>query len=117
MKSFAASIASVKTSGYRTPSGCPPPIRKAEHVVDLETEAVLAASIRPADEADVDTMVDSVMEAQTNLSEAGIETKIEEAVADKGYHATDTLELADALSIRTYIPEPKRKGNGQRNWQ
>ena len=36
---------------------------KAEHVVDLETEAVLAASIRPADEADVDTMVDSVMEA------------------------------------------------------
>jgi transposase len=90
---------------------------KAEHVVDLETEAVLAASIRPADEADVDTMVDSVMEAQTNLSEAGIETKIEEAVADKGYHATDTLELADSLSIRTYIPEPKRKGNGKRNWQ
>src|SRR5580704_223221 len=90
---------------------------KAEHVVDLETEVVLAASIRPADEADVDTMVDSVMEAQTNLSEAGIETKIEEAVADKGYHATDTLELADSLRIRTYIPEPKRKGNGQRNWQ
>jgi transposase len=90
---------------------------KAEHVVDLETEAVLAASIRPADEADVETMVDSVMEAQTNLSEAGIETTIEEAVADKGYHATDTLELADSLSIRTYIPEPKRKGNGKRNWQ
>lgn len=90
---------------------------KAEHVVDLETEAVLAASIRPADEADVDTMVDSVMEAQTNLSEAGIKVEIEEAVADKGYHATDTLELADSLSIRTYIPEPKRKGNGQRNWQ
>jgi len=89
---------------------------KAEHVVDLETEAVLAASIRPADEADVDTMVDSVMEAQTNLSEAGIEVEIKEAVADKGYHATDTLELADSLSIRTYIPEPKRKGNGKRNW-
>ena len=40
-------------------------------------------------------MVDSVMEAQTNLREAGIEVEIEEAVADKGYHATDTLELAD----------------------
>src|SRR5208283_957028 len=64
---------------------------KAEHVVDLETEVVLAASIRPANEADVDTMVDSVMEAQTNLLEAGIEVDIEEAVADKGYHATDTL--------------------------
>ena len=38
-------------------------------------------------------MVDSVMEAQVNLSEAGIDVEIEEAVADKGYHATDTLEL------------------------
>jgi hypothetical protein len=90
---------------------------KAEHVVDLETEVVLAASIRPANEADVDTMVDSVVEAQTNLSEAGIEVEIKEAVADKGYHATDTLELADSLGIRTYIPEPKRKGNETRNWQ
>jgi len=90
---------------------------KAEHVVDLNTEVVLAASIRPADEADVDTMVDSVMEARTNLSEAGIDVEIEEAVADKGYHATDTLELADSLGIRTYVPEPKRKGKGKRNWQ
>ena len=88
---------------------------KAEHVVDLESEVVLAAPIYPGDEADVDTMVDSVMDAQTNLSEAGIAVEIEEAAADKGYHATDTLELADSLHIRTYIPEPKRKGN--RNWR
>jgi transposase len=90
---------------------------KAEHVVDLETEVVLAASIRKADESDMDTMVDSVIEAQTNLSEAGIEVEIKEAVADKGYHATDTLELADSLDIRTYVPERKRKGNGKWNWK
>jgi transposase len=88
---------------------------KAEHVVDLETEVVLAAPLYHGDEADVDTMVDSVIDAQTNLSEAGIDVEIEEAVGDKGYHATDTLELADSLHIRTYIPEPKRKG--KRNWQ
>jgi transposase len=88
---------------------------KAEHVVDLETEVVLAASIRHADEGDTDTMVDSVTEARVNLSEAGIDMEIEEAVADKGYHATDTLELADSLGIRTYIPEPKRRG--KRKWQ
>ena len=88
---------------------------KGEHVVDLETEVVLAAPIYHGDEADVDTMVDSVMDAQTNLSEAGIDVEIKEAAADKGYHATDTLELADSLNIRTYIPEPKRKG--KRNWQ
>jgi len=88
---------------------------KAEHVVDLDTELVLAASIRHADEADGDTMVDSVMEAQTNLSEAGIEVQIEEAVADKGYHTTETLTLADELGIRTYIPE--RKIKGKRKWR
>jgi transposase len=90
---------------------------KAEHVVDLKTELVLAASIRHADEGDADTMVDSVMEAQTNLSEAGIEVEITEAVADKGYHATDTIELAETVNVRTYIPERKIKGDGRRNWQ
>jgi transposase len=88
---------------------------KAEHVIDLDTEVVLAASIRPADHADVDTMVDSLIEAQVNLDEAGVEVEIEEAVGDKGYHATDTIELADSLNIRTYIPERKPKGN--RNWR
>lgn len=88
---------------------------KAEHVIDVETELVLAASIRHADEGDPDTLVDSVMEAQTNLSEAKIDVEIEEAVADKGYHATATLELADSLGIRTYIPERRMKG--KRNWE
>jgi transposase len=88
---------------------------KAEHVIDLKSEVVLAAPIYHGDEADVDTMIDSVMDAQTNLSEAGIDVEIEEAAADKGYHATDTVELAEALNIRTYIPEPKRKG--KRNWE
>jgi len=88
---------------------------KAEHVVDLDTELIVAASIRHADEGDADTMVDSVIEAQTNLSEAGIEVEIEEAVADKGYHATDTIELAESLGVRTYIPE--RKIQGHRNWR
>jgi transposase len=88
---------------------------KAEHVVDLKTELVLAASIRHADEGDADTMVDSVMEAQTNLSEAGVDVEIKEAVADKGYHATDTIELAEWVGVRTYIPE--RKIKGKRNWR
>ena len=61
---------------------------------------------------DADTLVDSVMEAHMNLSEAGIDVEIEEAVGDKGYHATDTLELANSLNIRTYIPEPSRSGEG-----
>ena len=82
---------------------------KAEHVVDLKSDLVLAAEIRPADQADTDTLADSVMEAQVNLNEAGSEAEIEEVAADKGYHAAETLELCECLGLRTYIPEPRRK--------
>jgi hypothetical protein len=96
-------------------NGCTHLAYKAEHVVDLKTELVVAASIRHADEGDTDTMVDSIVEARVNLSEAGVDVEIEEAVADKGYHATDTIELAESLGVRTYIPE--RKIKGKRNWR
>jgi len=82
---------------------------KAEHVVDLDSEIVLSARITPANHSDQETLVDSVMEAQMNLEAAGSETKIEEVAADKGYHKASTLELADDLDFRTYVPEPKRR--------
>jgi transposase len=81
---------------------------KAEHVVDLKSDLVLAAEIRPADHADSQTLVDSVLAAQEHLKQAGSATEIEEVAADKGYHAAATLELAESLGLRTYIPEPKR---------
>lgn len=81
---------------------------KAEHVVDLGSDFVLSATITPANHSDAETMVDSVIQAQMNLEAAGCETKIEEVAADKGYHKLSTLELADDLDFRTYIPEPKR---------
>jgi transposase len=81
---------------------------KAEHVVDLESDLVLAAEILPANHADTQTMTDSVMQAQVNLQQAGSEQQIEEVAADKGYHAAATVELCEALDVRTYIPEPQR---------
>jgi transposase len=82
---------------------------KAEHVVDLKSDLVLAAEVLPADHADTQTMVDSVMQAQVNLQKAGSDQEIEEVAADKGYHAAATLELCDELGVRTYIPERQRK--------
>jgi transposase len=81
---------------------------KAEHVVDLESDLVLAAEVVPANHADTETMTDSVMQAQMNLQQAGSEQQIEEVAADKGYHATGTVELCESLDVRTYIPEPQR---------
>lgn len=87
---------------------------KAEHTVDLDSDIVLAADVRPADHPDSETIVDNVMSAQTNLQAAGSDIQIEEAAADKGYHAAHTLELAEALGVRTYIPEPRRQH--RRRW-
>jgi transposase len=81
---------------------------KAEHVVDLKTDLLLAAEVVQANQADTATLVDSVLEAQVNLNAIQANVKIEEIAADKGYHAAATLELCDWMSMRTYIPEPKR---------
>jgi transposase len=81
---------------------------KAEHVVDLDSEIIVAAEIYHADQADTQTLEDSVQQAQTNLREAGSETQIEDVTADKGYHANQTLtDLAQHTPCRTYIPEPQ----------
>lgn len=98
---------------------------KAEHVVDLDSEFIVAATVHPATAGDAATLVDSVLIAQANLDAAatlaptvpseaavaaasGIGLQIEEMVADKGYHDDGTLELAQRLGLRTYVPEPAR---------
>ena len=89
---------------------------KAEHVVDLESDLILAAEVYHADQADPHTLEDSLHQAQANLSEVGSTTQIKEAAADCGYHGTETLtDIHQHTEIRTYIPEPKRKHD--RNWK
>ena len=89
---------------------------KAENVVDLESNLIVAADIYAGDKSDTATMEDSLHAAQSNLKEAGSETQIQDVAADKGYHSTDLLEkLAERTKYRTYIPEPKVPG-GKRDW-
>jgi len=94
----------------RMKDGTTHPAYKAEHVVDLETDLVLAAVIYEANRADTETLAESVVQAQINVVQAGSPANIQEAVADKGYHSADQLATVnESLGIRTYIPEPKRK--------
>jgi len=88
---------------------------KAEHVVDLKTEAILAAEIYPADAADTATLVPSLEQAQANIESTESGRTIDKVAADKGYHAADTLVACqefDLLGLKTYIPEPR----GRRRW-
>jgi transposase len=82
---------------------------KAEHVVDLDSEVILAAEIYPANVSDMQTLTDSVMTARCHLTEAGLkERTLDAAAADKGYHSREQLALAACFSVRTYVAEPDR---------
>jgi len=87
---------------------------KAEHVIDLETEVIVAAQIYPGDAADGATLVPSVRQAEAHLARAATTAVVEEVVADKGYHKAATLADCAGWGLRTYIPE--RRERGHRRW-
>lgn len=95
---------------------------KAEHVVDLETGALLNVSLHGADQGDTQTVVPSVEAAFDQVSEAIESTGevlpeklFEEVVTDKGYHGNACLQtLQEDLGLRTYVSEPDR---GRRKWK
>ena len=86
---------------------------KPEHAVDLDTEAIVAAEIHPADRGDTTTLEDTLEAAARGLKAAGCAPTIEcptELIADKGYHSRAVLkDLADG-PWQTRIAEPKPKG-------
>jgi transposase len=87
---------------------------KAEHVVDLETGAVVAVTVQPADEGDTKTIEETLTTAAENIEKVQPESDgIQELVADKGYHSNQILVDLVELDIRTYVSEPDR---GCRNW-
>ncbi len=94
---------------------------KAEHAIDMDTQALVAVTLPGADEGDTDTLPWTLMEAEKQLdavsedADAGKhlhEKPLSEVVTDKGYHSNDSLTGLDG--IRTYISEPNR---GRRNWK
>jgi len=100
---------------------------KAEHAVDMESGAVIAVTLQPADQGDTTTIRETLAEAGQTIAEL-IEREadtvpsskpqvnpkgIEEVVADKGYHSGSTVQAIGEAAARTYIPEPQRK---RRKW-
>lgn len=86
---------------------------KAEHAVDLESGAVLALTLQPANEGDT-TTIHRTLEAAQSAARQINERGVEEVVADKGYHSGEVLKTLHAEGFRSYIPEPDR---GRRNWE
>jgi transposase len=95
---------------------------KAEHAVDLDTGAIVAVTVQPADAGDTTTVYETVVEAGENLREVADDEEagealaggfLNEVVADKGYHSNETVRDFAEMQTRTYISEPDR---GRRRW-
>jgi hypothetical protein len=86
---------------------------KPEHAVDLDTGAVVATEMHPADRGDTATLPDTLESAARRLAAVEVAPSAEapaELVADKGYHSRDTLKALDDGPWKTRIAEPKRDG-------
>lgn len=95
---------------------------KNEHAVDLETGAIVAPAVHPADEGDPTTLPGTLEQACTSLQEVRADETVQadtsslyvkEVVVDKGYHSTQTLVNLEEVELRGYVSEPDR---GRRNW-
>lgn len=113
---------------------------KPEHVVDLETGAIVGVVVHSADRMDTATIEETLEQAEKNLEEVLGSEKSDgvpedgdepgaggagrssiqargatEVVADKGYHKAELLNRLKNRGYRTYIPERRRRG--RRRWK
>ena len=111
---------------------------KSQHVVDLETGAIVGVAVHPANRSDKATIEETLEMAEENLrqvsdgespenqdddkgnrgspgglSSAGSANNIRSVVADKGYHKATVLRQLKQKGYRTYIPEPRHEGKRQ----
>ncbi len=109
---------------------------KSEHVVDLETGAVVGVSVHPADRSDPATMEETLAGAEENLQRvrsvdaakdgdddngvpgglptAGATEGTRAVVADKGYNKAVLLRRLKEKGYSSFIPE--RRQAGKRRW-
>jgi transposase len=86
---------------------------KPEHAVDLDTGAIVAAEVHPADRGDTATLPGTLAVAEANLAAVGaapIPEDPAELVADKGYHSRDGLKELKDGAWRSRIAEKKTAG-------
>jgi hypothetical protein len=87
---------------------------KPEHAVDLDTGAIVAAEVHPADQGDTTTLPSTLETTKANL---GRVTRTPprpddpaELVADKGYHSREVLKSLEDGPWKTRVAEPDRPG-------
>src|SRR5512132_1862408 len=92
--------------------GCRPRPRSGRScAVDLDTGAVVAAEIHPADDGDTTTLSGTLKAAAANLAKvdrAPSTTETAELVADKGYHSRAVLKDLDGTAFLRWRGDTRR---------
>jgi transposase len=86
---------------------------KPEHAVDLDTGAIVAAEVHPADRGDTATLPETLEAAEANLAVVDAAPTPEDPadlVADKGYHSRDGLKGLEDGAWKSRIAEKKVRG-------
>lgn len=84
---------------------------KPEHAVDLDSGAIVAAEVHPADHGDTTTMPGTLATAAKQLAAVKAAPTAEapaELIADKGYHSRAGLKALEDGPWKTRISEPHR---------
>jgi len=88
---------------------------KAEHAVDLETGAIVTVTVQDADDGDVETSIETLIDAAEQIEAVFPDGDgLQEVVGDKEYHSNQSLVELEAVGVRSYISEPDR---GRRRWK
>jgi transposase len=94
----------------RTKRGSTRMVYKPEHLVDLDTGAIVDADVRPGDEHDTDEIAERIIDAEERMNTAMGQLPdactIESVAGDKGYYKVTELVRLQRYGIRTVISDP-----------
>lgn len=89
-------------------------IHKTEHIVDLESGALIRVTVLPGNQPDARDMASHIAEAQEVIGEVASvteDTSIQILTADKGYFHIEELEKLQEKNIKTVIEDRARNRN------
>jgi len=101
----------------RTKDGATDMVYLPEHIVDLDTGAIVQAQVLPGDHRDSENLSERVIEAVVSVQSAQGVTDPEKVpqtlTADKGYFSLEEIGRLQELTLKTVISDPHRD---QRRW-
>ena len=93
----------------QTKHGATDMVYKPEHVVDIDTGAIIDVHMLPGDQADTENLTERIIEAQIRLYDIAEDpttvASIESVTSDKGYFKLDGIKEIQEIEVMPVIPD------------